>query len=200
MQLSVQRAASWNVKSCRKTTYGSVQKQNVPKMKNRNVVFKSKNSYRWSGTIRKRPNYAKLWNKLKKCTKLDLKRITEEDLARSGWTGSKLNRFLLFFMDFLEVMQSTFAQQGAGRDKKENFAVCKVVFFFHSFPFVCALIGKPSLFRWGALFMTQPQTCSLKAYTHRHTHTIFFLPRQPRLSWHQPCLLSELTSADPALP
>lgn len=123
-----------------------------------------------------------------KCSTVVLKRLqTQQNLAS--------------FLDFLEVMPTTFAQQGVRRDKKENFCYVQTC-LFHSFPFVCALIGEPSLFRWSALFMTQPQTRRLKpsTLTHRHARDRVSLPRQPKLSWHQPCLLSEPTNADPALP
>ena len=91
-------------------------------------------------------------------------------------------------LDFLEVMY--FCTTGGEKGQKREFCCAKKFFFFplfpfHSFPFVCALIGEPSLFRWGALFMTQPQTRSLKApprvHTHTHTHTqwrTLYLPYQ----------------------
>lgn len=188
MQLSLQRAASWNVKSCRKTTYGSVQKQNVPKMKNRNVVFKSKISYRWSGTIRKRPKYAKIWNKLKKCTKTGFKTHNRADLARSRLTGSKLNRFLLFFLwTFLRWYRVLLHNRGREGTKKRILLCAKLSFSSTVSPFVCALIGKPSLFRWSALFMTQPQTCSLKAYT----HTLYIFPTKTTKALLTPTLSPE---------
>ncbi len=45
------------------------------------------------------------------------------------------------YLDFVEVMQSTLAQRGVRRDKKENFAVCKVVFSFTAFHFICLCIN-----------------------------------------------------------
>lgn len=44
------------------------------------------------------------------------------------------------FVDFLEVIRSTFAQQGVRRDKKENFSVSRVVFFFPQFS-ICLCIN-----------------------------------------------------------
>ena len=115
-------------------------------------------------------------------------------------------------LDFLEVMRSTFTQWGGEEGtKKRIFALCKVVLFFfsHSFPpFVCALVGEPSLFRRSALLMTQPQTRSLKAsthscahaHTHTHTHTrthAMFFPTKTTAALPTPTLSPEW--ADPSL-
>lgn len=124
-----------------------------------------------------RPNYAKLWNNFKKCTKRDLKHITEQHLERSFWTGSKLNRFLLFYgLSWGDA--EYFCTTGGGRGQKREFCCVQSCLFLPQFPICVCINWKAFPFRWGALFMTQPQTCSLKAHTHTHTrsltHSIFF--------------------------
>lgn len=106
-------------------------------------------------------------------TKVDLKNITEQNLAHWCLKGSKLNTSLLLPWTFLRWSGVLLHNRGWEGTKKRISLWAELSFFSHSFPFVCALIVEPSLFRRAALFMTQPQTRSLKASTHTHTHYIF---------------------------
>lgn len=92
-------------------------------------VFKSKISYRWSGMKRKITKPCQTLKSTQEIHKTGCKTHYSGGFSTLMLNRLQTKQILAFFMDFIEVMQSTFAQQGAGRDKKENFAVCKVVFF-----------------------------------------------------------------------
>lgn len=94
-------------------------------------------------------------------------------------------------LDFVEAQRRTRAQTGAETGQKREFLweqTCLSSLPAAVFPFVCALIVEPSLFRRAALFMLQSE--SSRALTRARASAKIPAPRQPRLSRHQAGLLS----------